>query len=118
MGEFAPQLLDEGFQPRVILEYPGTLFCGLHQMSATDALDALARLTSDERNRRSLLANSQWLPLSFKSETPPPFCSSRSPVSHVPKAGFLRGTPLGFAAVRTQGKQFVGWAERAVTILQ
>jgi hypothetical protein len=118
MGEFAPQLLDEGFQPRVMLEYPGTLLCGLHQMGATDVLDALARLTSDERHRRSLLANSQWLPLSFKSETPPPFCSSRRPVSHVPQASFLSGTPLGFAAVRTQGEQFVGRAERAVTIVQ
>ena len=101
-----------------MLEYPGTLFCGLHQMGATDVHDALARFTSDGRNHWSLLVNSQWLPLSFKSETPPPFCSSRRPVSHVPQAGFLRGTPLGFAAVRTQGEQFVRWAERAVTIVQ
>jgi len=49
---------------------------------------------------------------------PPPFCSSRRPVSHVPQASFLSGTPLSFAAVGTQGEQFVGRAERAVTILQ
>src|SRR2546421_2764924 len=58
------------------------------------------------------------LPLSLKSETPSPFCYSRCPVSHVPQASFLGGTPLGFAAVGTQGEQFVGRAERAVTILQ
>jgi hypothetical protein len=62
--------------------------------------------------------SSVWLPLSLKTETPPPFCSSRRPVSHVPQASFLSGTPLGFAAVRTQGEQCVGWAERAVTIVQ
>src|SRR6266446_10677 len=57
-------------------------------------------------------------PLSLESEMPPPFCSSRRPVSHVPQASFLSGTPLSFAAVGTQGEQFVGRAERAVTILQ
>src|SRR5690242_1265639 len=29
MGEFLPQLLDEGFQPRIMLEYSGTLLAGL-----------------------------------------------------------------------------------------
>ena len=57
MGEFIPQLLDEGFQPRVMLEYSGTLLYGLRQMGATDVLDALARITSDERNRRAV----EWL---------------------------------------------------------
>src|SRR6266446_6540508 len=58
------------------------------------------------------------LPLSLKPETPPPFCSSRRSVSHVPQASFLGRTPLGFATVGTQGEQFVGRAEPAVTILQ
>src|SRR5436309_14337895 len=57
-------------------------------------------------------------PLSLQSETPPPFCSSRRPVSHIPQAHFLGGTPLSFAAVRTQGEQFVGRAERPVPIVQ
>ena len=57
MGEFVPQLLDEGFQPRVMLEYSGTLLYGLRQMGATDVLDALARLTGDERNHRAV----EWL---------------------------------------------------------
>src|SRR5436309_665299 len=55
MGEFVPQLLDEGFQPRVMLEYSGTLLAGLRQMGASDVLDALARLTGDERDRRAVI---------------------------------------------------------------
>src|SRR5256884_6692646 len=57
MGEFVPQLLDEGFQPRVMLEYSGTLLYGLRQMGANDVLDALARITGDERDRRAV----EWL---------------------------------------------------------
>ena len=41
MGQFVPQLLDEGFQPRVMLDYTGTLLYGLRQMGATDVLDTL-----------------------------------------------------------------------------
>ena len=57
MGEFVPQLLDEGFQPRVMLEYSGTLLYGLRQMGANDVLDALARITDDERYRQAV----EWL---------------------------------------------------------
>jgi hypothetical protein len=34
MGEFVPQLMDEGKAPRVMLEYSGTLLHGLRQMGA------------------------------------------------------------------------------------
>jgi hypothetical protein len=57
MGTFVPQLLDEGFQPRVMLEYSGTLLYGLRQMGATDVLDALARITGDARYRQAV----EWL---------------------------------------------------------
>src|SRR5438093_10274593 len=57
MGQFVPQLLDEGFQPRIMLEYSGTLLYGLRQMGAHDVLDALAHITSDERDRRAV----EWL---------------------------------------------------------
>ena len=57
MGEFVPQLLDEGFQPRVMLEYSGTLLYGLRQMGANDVLDTLARVTGDVRYRHSV----EWL---------------------------------------------------------
>jgi hypothetical protein len=57
MGEFLPQLLEEGFQPRVMLEYSGTLLYGLRQIGAHDVLEALARTTSDVRYRQSV----EWL---------------------------------------------------------
>jgi hypothetical protein len=57
MGEFIPQLLDEGLQPRVMLEYSGTLLYGLRRMGADDVLDALARITTDERYRSAV----EWL---------------------------------------------------------
>jgi hypothetical protein len=58
------------------------------------------------------------LPVSLQSKTPPPFCSSGRPVSHMPQASFLGGTPLSFATRGTQGEQFVGRAERPVPIVQ
>ncbi len=57
MGAFVPQLLDEGFQPRVMLEYSGTLLYGLRQMGAHDVLDALARITGEQGRHRAV----EWL---------------------------------------------------------
>jgi hypothetical protein len=57
MGEFLPLLLDEGLQPRVMLEYSGTLLYGLRQMGAHDVLDALALITGDARYRQAV----EWL---------------------------------------------------------
>jgi len=45
IGEFNPQLVNEGKQPRVMLEYSGTLFHGLRQMGANDVIDALKGVT-------------------------------------------------------------------------
>jgi len=47
MGDFIPRLLAEGKQPRVMLDYSGTLFHGLLQMGARDVIDTLARIASD-----------------------------------------------------------------------
>jgi hypothetical protein len=57
MGEFIPQLVDQGLQPRIMLEYSGTLLYGLRQMGAHDVLDALARITNDHRYRDAV----EWL---------------------------------------------------------
>ena len=48
MGEFIPQLMAEGLQPRVMLEYSGTLLYGLRHMGAHDVLGALARIASEQ----------------------------------------------------------------------
>jgi len=57
MGEFIPQLFGEGKQPRVMLEYSGTLFHGLRQMGAHDVLDALKTITCDPKYRQA----AEWL---------------------------------------------------------
>lgn len=57
MGEFIPQLVDEGHRPRVMLDYSGTLLHGLHDMGARDVLEALGRITSEHRYREAV----EWL---------------------------------------------------------
>jgi hypothetical protein len=57
MGEFVPRLLEEGFAPRVMLEYSGTLLHGLRQMGAHDVLGVLAGITTDARYRQAV----EWL---------------------------------------------------------
>jgi hypothetical protein len=47
MGEFIPQLLIEGKQPRVMFDYSGTLLYGLWQMGLNDVFDNLRKITCD-----------------------------------------------------------------------
>jgi hypothetical protein len=47
MGEFIPKLLAEGAQPRVMLEYSGTLLHGLRRMGLDDVFDTLGQVTRD-----------------------------------------------------------------------
>ncbi len=57
MGEFIPQLCEEGMEPRVSLDYSGTLLHGLRRMGADDAIDSLKRITCDSAYRRYV----EWL---------------------------------------------------------
>jgi hypothetical protein len=57
MGEFIPQLIEEGRQPRVMLEYSGTLLWGLQQMGREDVLADLKRITLEPGFRRAV----EWL---------------------------------------------------------
>jgi hypothetical protein len=57
MGEFIPQLIDEGKQPRVMLEYSGTLLHGLWKKGLHDVCDNLRRVTCDPRYRGAV----EWL---------------------------------------------------------
>jgi hypothetical protein len=45
MGELVPQLVSEGKEPRVMLEYSGTLLHGLRAMGRDDVIDALKTIT-------------------------------------------------------------------------
>jgi hypothetical protein len=57
MGEFLPQLIHEGKQPRVMLDYSGCLLYGLRAMGANDVLDSLRNITCNPAYRRSV----EWL---------------------------------------------------------
>src|SRR5262245_30974220 len=57
MGEFIPQLVQEGKKPRVMLDYSGCLLHGLRAMGLNDVFDNLARLTLDPAYRRTV----EWL---------------------------------------------------------
>ena len=41
LGEFIPQLIQEGKQPRIMLEYSGTLFHGMRHLGLDDVFDSL-----------------------------------------------------------------------------
>lgn len=57
MGEFIPELLAEGKQPRVMLEYSGTLLHGLRKMGDHDVIESLQRITMDPGMRHCV----EWL---------------------------------------------------------
>ncbi len=47
MGEFIPELVAQGYSPRIMLDYSGNLLWGLSQMGRTDVLDNLKKITCD-----------------------------------------------------------------------
>lgn len=57
MGEFIPRLVDEGKEPRVMLEYSGTLLYGLEHMGARDVIEHLHLITCNPVYRRCV----EWL---------------------------------------------------------
>ena len=57
IGEFVPQLTDEGKEPRVMLEYSGVLLHGMRQMGLHDVIDSLKTITCDPRYRSKV----EWL---------------------------------------------------------
>jgi hypothetical protein len=57
MGEYLPQLIGEGKQPRVMLEYSGELLHGLRQMGRDDVIEALQAVTGDLQTRHTI----EWL---------------------------------------------------------
>jgi hypothetical protein len=57
MGEMIPALVAEGREPRVMLEYSGTLLWGLQQMGAHEVIDGLRRLAATPALARCV----EWL---------------------------------------------------------
>ncbi|MEY3751135.1 MAG: hypothetical protein RLZZ186_1554 [Cyanobacteriota bacterium] len=57
MADLMPQLISEGCEPRIMLDYSGTLLWGFEQMGRHDILDALRYLTCDPLMQRHV----EWL---------------------------------------------------------
>ncbi len=57
MGEFIPQLISDGKNPRAMLDYSGTLLYGLRKMGLDDVFDALMPLAT----RQELQPAAEWL---------------------------------------------------------
>jgi len=57
MADLLPQLIAEGCDPRIMLDYSGNLLWGLEQMGRQDILEALQRLARDP----SLQPHVEWL---------------------------------------------------------
>lgn len=57
MGEFIPQLIEEGKNPRIMLDYSGCLLHGLRAMGLDDVMEALKRITCDRNYRRAV----EWI---------------------------------------------------------
>ncbi|WP_427160051.1 glycosyl hydrolase family 57 [Aliinostoc sp. HNIBRCY26] len=48
MGDFIPELVNQGCNPRVMLDYSGNLLWGLRQMGHDDIINSLKRITCDD----------------------------------------------------------------------
>jgi hypothetical protein len=57
MGDILPELVGQGKNPRVMLDYSGELLYGLRKMGRGDVLDRLRRITCDHYLRRYV----EWL---------------------------------------------------------
>lgn len=57
MGDFIPELLKEGKQPRCMLDYSGTLLHGMRKMGLDDVFERLKKITCDSRYRGCV----EWL---------------------------------------------------------
>ncbi|MGD1905800.1 MAG: glycosyl hydrolase family 57 [Leptolyngbyaceae cyanobacterium] len=57
LGDFIPELIEQGCNPRVMLDYSGTLLWGFQQMGRQDILDKLRLLTCD----RAYQPHVEWL---------------------------------------------------------
>jgi hypothetical protein len=61
MGEIVPRLLHEGAEPRIMLEYSGTLLHGLRRMGLDNTIDSLKTITCNPEYRHCV----EWLGASW-----------------------------------------------------
>src|SRR5262245_35870569 len=71
MGDIIPELVSQGKNPRVMLDYSGELLFGLRKMGRGDVIDRLKRITCDWHYRKYV----EWLGTlwghAVASSTPP-----------------------------------------------
>jgi hypothetical protein len=60
MGDFIPELVANGYSPRIMLDYSGNLFWGLQQMGRNDILDNLKKLTTPQYQRYVEWLGTMW----------------------------------------------------------
>ncbi|MBW4565478.1 MAG: glycosyl hydrolase family 57 [Mojavia pulchra JT2-VF2] len=61
MGDFIPELVNQGCNPRVMLDYSGNLLWGLRQMGRNDILDNLKRITCVSEAAPTYQPYVEWL---------------------------------------------------------
>ncbi len=61
IGEFISQLVNEGKEPRIMLDYSGTLFHGLRKMGLNDVFDDLKTITCNPEYARCV----EWLGMAW-----------------------------------------------------
>jgi hypothetical protein len=57
MGDFIPELLSQGKEPRVMFDYSGTLLHGMRKMGLDDVFDNLRKISNEPNYRRCV----EWL---------------------------------------------------------
>ena len=57
LAEIIPNLIDEGYDPKIMLDYSGNLLWGIEQMGREDVLNALKLLTCD----KTITQHVEWL---------------------------------------------------------
>ncbi len=72
LAEIIPSLIDEGYDPKIMLDYSGNLLWGIEQMGREDILSSLKLLTCDQ----TVQPHVEWLGTFWShavaSSTPPP----------------------------------------------
>ena len=87
MGEFIPELLKQGKQPRCMFDYSGTLLHGMHKMGLTDVFDSLRKLTCDPNYRRCV----EWLGSAWGHAVAPSTPTQDYRLARPGVAAFFRG---------------------------
>lgn len=108
LGDFIPELIEQGCNPRVMLDYSGTLLWGFQQMGRHDILDKLRLLTCDPAYQP--MWNGSAPSGAMRSCPPPPFpiCCCTYTLGSItlrPYLGWMPGQGEGVFAPRDESAE-------------